>query len=152
MVRCLQERCDAFMTDPVFIEATCCTVAVSVRPAVGAQPVRLRCRPAHRSAVGAYGTVEPDQLLKPEAGGPLGWKHLGVFDQADALALEPLRSLAPVRRSIWDASVSFTDVHELGAFSARSVQICQQALKMPEAPVGVGVQRSVCSQRICPQY
>ena len=68
-------------------------VAVSVRAAMGARPVRLRRRPAGRSAVGADGAVGPDGLLEPEAGGPLGWKHLGQLDQAEALALEPSRPL-----------------------------------------------------------
>ena len=119
-------------------------VAVSVRAAVGGRSVRLRCRPARRSAVGADGAVGPDRLLDPEAGGPLGWKHLGQFDQADALALEPSRSLAPVRRTMWHVLVFLTDVHELNAFSMPFVQICQQTLKMPETLVRVGFQRSVC--------
>ena len=55
-------------------------VAVYVRAAMGARPVRLRCRPAGRSALGADGAVGPDGLLEPEAGGPFDWKHFCQFD------------------------------------------------------------------------
>ena len=47
-------------------------VAVSVRAAMGARPVRFRRRPAGRSAVGAFGAVGPGRILDPEADGPLG--------------------------------------------------------------------------------
>ena len=85
--------------------------------------------PVGRSTVGADGVVGLDRLLELEAGDPLGWKHLGLLDQADALDLESPRWLAPVRRFMWHASVTFADDHELGAFLTLSVHTCQQVLK-----------------------
>lgn len=80
-----------------------------------ARPFWLRHRPADRSKIGADGTAGPDRLLEPKAGGALGWKHLGQFGQADALLLEPSRSLARMWHSMWHTSASFMDVHELNA-------------------------------------
>ena len=121
--------------------------AASARAAVGARPVRLRHCPASRCAVGADG---PDRLPEPETSDHIGWKHYGQHGQVDALALEPARSPAPARRSRWHALVSFAYVHDVDGLPGPSIRICQQTFKMPETPVRMAVQRSICSQTTYP--
>lgn len=79
--------------------------AAFVRAAEDARSVRLRHRPAQRSAAGANEAVRLNRLLELAAGGPLGQEHLGQVKQAAAVMLEPARILGPGRRSMWHASV-----------------------------------------------